>query len=149
MKGILAMCLFIGLISCGPSYPSLGTIDHYESEDQEILFGILATLQQTLNERDVEGWFALYTDDAIITYIENKPTPKQAVMEDVRSKDLNTAWKFQITDIKIVRSEIQANTAVVQAILMMKTGSRTQRHPETYYFEKVDGSWLINKETNP
>lgn len=148
MKRILAVILLLGLISCGPSYPSLDQIDQYTSEDQKTLYGMLATLQQTLNERDVEGWFALYTDDAIITYTKNRPTPKQEVMDDVRSQDLST-WNFKIADIKIVTSEIEADTAIVKAILMMKTGNRSRRHPETYFFEKVDGQWLIVKETNP
>lgn len=148
MKRILAIMLLVGCAACGPSYQSLDQIDHYESGDQKTLYGILATLQRTLNERDVDGWLALYTDDAIITYTQNRPTPKQAVMDDVRSQDLST-WDFYITDVKVVSSDIQVDTAMVKAILMMKTGSRTRSHPETYYFEKADGKWLINRETNP
>lgn len=148
MRRILATILVLGLMACGPTYQSLDQIDHYESADQKTLYGLLATLQQTLNDRDVDGWLALYSEDAIITYTKNRPTPKQAVMEDVHAQDLST-WNFRITDIKVVSSEIQADTATVKAILMMKTGSRTRRHPETYYFAKVDGTWLIKRETNP
>jgi hypothetical protein len=148
MKRILATILLLGLVACGPTHKSLDQIDPYESEDQKTLDTLLATLQQTLNDRDVDGWLALYSEDAIITYTKNRPTPKQAVMEDVHAQDLST-WNFQITDIRVVSSEIQADTATVQAILMMKTGSRTRPHPETHYFDKRDGTWLITKETNP
>lgn len=148
MKRLISVIVLAVMVGCAPSYPSLSQIDRYDSADQKILYGMLETLQRTLNERDVDGWFALYTDDAIITYTKNRPTPKPAVMDDVRQQDLST-WNFTITDIKIVSTEIDAATAKIETILRMKTGNATRNHPETYYFSKTDGKWLITKETNP
>jgi hypothetical protein len=148
MKRLISVIVLAVMVGCAPSYPSLGQIDRYDSPDQETLYGMLETLQRTLNERDVDGWFALYADDAIITYTKNLPTPKQAVMDDVRQQDLST-WNFTITDIKIVSTAIDTETAKIETILRMKTGNTTRNHPETYYFAKTDGTWLITKETNP
>ena len=148
MKRLISVIVLAVMVGCAASYPSLSQIDRYDSTDQEILYGMLETLQRTLNERDVEGWFALYADDAVITYTKNRPTPKQAVMDDVRQQDLST-WNFTITDIKIVSTEIDTETAKIKTILRMKTGNATRNHPETYYFAKTDGKWLITKETNP
>lgn len=148
MKRFFWVCLLVAVYACGPSPRSLSQIDQYESEDQKILYGILETLQQTLNARDIESWLALYTDDATITYTKNRPTPKQVVMDDVRAKDLST-WNFEITDIKIVSTAIQEDMAVIKSVLRMKTEARTRNHPETYYFVKQNGTWLITKETNP
>lgn len=148
MKRLISVVVLLVMVGCVPSYPSLSQIDRYDSPDQKILYGMLETLQRTLNDREVEGWFALYTDDAIITYTKNRPTPKQAVMDDVRQQDLST-WNFTITDIRIVNTEIDTEKAKIQTILSMKTGNVTRSHPETYYFAKIDGNWLITKETNP
>lgn len=148
MKHLISAIVLAVMVGCAPSYPSLSQIDRYDSPDQKTLYGMLGTLQRTLNERDVDGWFALYADDAIITYTKNRPTPKQAVMDDVRQQDLST-WNFTITDIRIVSTEIETETAKIKTILRMKTGNATRSHPETYYFAKIDGNWLITKETNP
>lgn len=148
MKRLLVVFFLVAVYACGPSPRSLSQIDQYESEDQKILYVMLETLQQTLNARDVESWLALYTDDATITYTKNRPTPKQVVMDDVRAKDLST-WDFEITDVKIVSTAIQEDTAIIKSVLRMKTGARSRNHPETYYFVKQNGKWLITKETNP
>ena len=148
MKRLISVIVLAVMVGCAPSYPSLSQIDRYDSPDQETLYGMLETLQRTLNERDVDGWFALYADDAIITYTKNRPTPKPAVMDDVRQQDPST-WNFTITDIKIVSTAIDTETAKIETILRMKTGNTTRNHPETYYFAKTDGKWLITKETNP
>ena len=109
---------------------------------------MLRTLQTSLNERDVDKWFDLYSDNAIITYTKNRPTPKREVVESVRKEDLNS-WRFQIEDVKIVELKIEENSAIAKTILKMNTGGSVKNHPETYYFSKTNGKWLIDKETNP
>ena len=148
MRRFFCLLVLVGVMACGPSYQSLDQVNRYASEDHKILYGMLETLQRTLNDRDVDGWFALYADDAIITYKKNQPTPKKEVMDSVLQQDLST-WKFKITDIKIVSTAIDGDTARIKAILSMKTGGRTKPHPETYYFARIDGKWRITKETNP
>ena len=142
-----AFCVFC-ICACATTYPSINDINRYESKDQEIIIGMLRTLQTSLNERDVDKWFDLYRDNAIITYTKNRPTPKREVVESVRKEDLNS-WRFQIEDVKIVELKIEQNSAIAKTILKMNTGGSVKNHPETYYFSKTNGKWLIDKETNP
>ena len=98
--------------------------------------------------RHVGQRVSLYSDDAIITYVKNRPTPKSEVVASVKKQDLST-WKFNIDDVKIVASKIEAQQAEIKTILKMNTGGSVKDHPETYYFSKSSGNWLIVKETNP
>jgi hypothetical protein len=144
---MLAICAFC-ICSCVTTYPSIKDINDYESKDQEIIIGMLRTLQSSLNERDVDKWFDLYSANATITYTKNRPTPKKEVVESVRKEDLNS-WRFQIEDIKIIKIKIEQKSAIAKTILKMNTGGSVKNHPETYYFSKTNGKWLIDKETNP
>lgn len=146
-KWILAVTVF-AICACVTTYPSIKEIDSYESKDQEIIIGMISTLQSSLNSRDVDEWFDLYSDDATITYIKNRPTPKMEVVASVREQDLSN-WKFKIEDVKIIETKIEQDRAIVKTILKMNTGGSVKNHPETYYFTKATGNWLIEKETNP
>ena len=148
MKYLISLSIIVGVVACASNYPSLDQITTYESPDQEILYGMIGTLQNSLNFRDVDTWFSLYSDDAIITYVKNRPTPKSDVVAAVKKKDLNT-WKFKIEDVKIVETKIEPEQAKIKTILKMNTGGSVKSHPETYYFSKSSGNWLIVKETNP
>ena len=148
MKYYFWMICVFGICACITTYPSIKEIETYDSKDHEIIIGMINTLQSSLNDRDVDKWFDLYTDDAIITYIKNRPTPKKEVIASVQDQDIST-WKFIIDDIKIVDTKIEENRAKVKTILKMNTEGSIINHPETYYFTKRTGNWLIEKETNP
>jgi len=148
MKYFILVISIFGICACVTTYPSIRDIDSFDSKDQEIIFGMISTLQSSLNSRDVDQWFALYSDDAIITYIKNRPTPKNEVVTSIRKQDLRN-WKFKIEDVKIIDSKIDQDSAVVKTILKMNTGGSVKNQPETYYFSKKAGKWLIDKETNP
>ena len=148
MKQVLLAVTVLTICACVTTYPSIKEIDSYESKDQEIIIGMIRTLQSSLNSRDVEKWFDLYSEDATITYVKNRPTPKKEVVASVQKQDLSS-WKFKIEDVKIVETKIEKDQAIVKTILIMNTGSTVKNHPETYYFTKTTGNWLIEKETNP
>ena len=146
-KWILAVIAFT-ICACVTTYPSIDEIDRYDSKDHEIIMGMISTLQSSLNSRDVEKWFGLYSDDATITYVKNRPTPKKEVVAAVRKKGVSS-WNFIIGDVKIIDTKSEKDRAIVKTILKMKTGGTVKNHPETYYFSKTSGTWLIEKETNP
>jgi len=148
MQKLVSILVVFAVVACVSSYPSINQINTYESPDQEVLYGMLVTLQESLNARDVDRWFALYSDDAILTHVKNRPTPKSEVVSDVRRQNLDN-WKFNIDDIKIVATKIEAQQAEIKTILKMNTGGSVRDHRETYYFSKSSGNWLIVKETNP
>jgi hypothetical protein len=148
MKKLASIFFILSVVACVSRYPSVHQISVYESPDQEILYGMLVTLQESLNSRDVDTWFSLYADDAILTYIKNRPTPKSEVVASVKQQDPRS-WKFQIEDVKIVAADIQPKQARIKTILKMNEGGSVRDHPETYYFSKMGGAWRIVKETNP
>lgn len=148
MKSLIPIICTFCILACVTAYPSIKEINNYESKDQEIIIGMISTLQSSLNARDVDKWFDLYSDNATITYTKNRPTPKKEVVASVRKQDLSS-WNFQIEDVKIIKTKIEQDRAMVKTILIMNTGGSVKNHPETYYFTKTNGKWLIDKETNP
>jgi len=148
MRYTILLLVILGLCGCVASHQSLNDIDKFDSDDHEIILGMIGTLQSSLNSRDVEKWFSLYSEDAIITHTKNMPTPKKDVVASIESQDV-TKWKFKIEDVKIIDTKIENDRAMVKTILKMNTGNSVKDHPETYYFKKTAGKWLIEKETNP
>lgn len=134
---VLAVLLITSCNSSKSSHVLVGNLSPANNDEAEI-FLMVQNVQDYISASQWDEWLSMYSDDAVLT------SGKGEVTKDEMRKNVEGA-SYKITDMRLVDKQINTADAFV-SVSMMGNG---KKQLETYHFRKIDGRWLIVKETNP